>query len=56
MDEVSADEGDLLQDIALDAGDAGGVEDDGEEGDAAEEAGLEAAADMGWLVKGVGFR
>ena len=56
MDEVAADQGDLLQDVPLDPGDAGGVEDDGEEGDAAEEAGLEAAADMGWLVKGVGFR
>lgn len=53
MDEVSADEGDLLQDIALDAGDAGGVEDDGEERDAAEEAGLEAAARYGVsLAKG----
>ena len=46
MDEVAADEGHLLQDVALEAGDAGGVEDHGEQGDAAERAGLDAAVEQ----------
>lgn len=36
MDEVAPDEGDLLKDVALHPRDARSVEDDGEEGDAAE--------------------
>ena len=40
----AGEEGDLLQDVVLDAGDARGVEDDGEEGDTAESARGNAAA------------
>lgn len=36
VDEVAPDEGDLLKDVALHPRDARSVEDDGEEGDAAE--------------------
>ena len=43
VDEVAADERNLLEDVLLHSGDAGGVEDDGEESNATKSTSLHAA-------------